>query len=201
MKEYWDKKSNFAEYKNAQEQANKPKLKKVWVRESEIKIMSDWLKEYKPNIKFGICHGSRSGFEVEKFREYLNVNVIGTDISETALLLPNMIQWDMHDVKDEWINNVDFIYSNAIDHTYDVHLCLKKWLSCLKNDGVLLLHISNQHFKLNPGPVDCFKASKEEYASVLTGKGVIIDTIESIIKSRHRFIWIIEKLIGKEADE
>ena len=196
IEKYCKKGFHFIEYKNAQEKANKSKLKTSWVQENEIELMSDWLKEYRPDADFGICHGSRSGFEVEKFREHLNIDVIGTDISETANSLPHMIRWDMHDVKYEWINKVDFIYSNSTDHTYDPYLCFKSWFSCLKNDGVLLLHLSTEHFEFDHCSVDCFRATKEEYESMVTKNGKIIDTIETVVImrgcSRYRFIWVIE---------
>lgn len=200
MKKYWGKNFNFTKYKNIQVKINKSKLKLVWVKESEIKLMSDWLKKYRPDAKFGICHGSRNGFEIERFREHLDIDVIGTDISETASRFPHMIQWDMHDVRDEWINNVDFIYSNAMDHTYDPHLCLKSWFSCLKNDGVLLLHLSGGHFDEHScGSGDCFRATREEYENMLVERGKIVDTLEIVVEVRKgppqsRVILIAKKV-------
>ena len=45
-----------------------------------------------------------------------DVKVIGTEIaSDAENRFPNTIEWDFHNVKDEWLNNVDFIYSNSFD--------------------------------------------------------------------------------------
>ena len=35
-----------------------------------------------------------------------NSNIIGTDISTTALNFENSIQWDFHDQKEEWIGKL-----------------------------------------------------------------------------------------------
>ena len=51
----------------------------------------------------------------------INVNVLGTEISSTATNYPNTIEWDFHDVKEEWVSNVDIVYSNSIDHSYKPH--------------------------------------------------------------------------------
>ena len=106
---------NYDEYKKIQEEGNIQKIKCCWVLENNIKILSNYLTKYIEDIKFGICHGTRRGKEQEWFKKYLNIKdlkIVGTEISKTATLFPDTIQWDFHDVKEEWINNADFIYSN-----------------------------------------------------------------------------------------
>ena len=78
---------------------------------SLINEISDYIKNNMKNISFGICHGTRNGKEQKFFKRNLNINVIGTEISSTATQFPDTIQWDFHRVKDEWVNNVDFIFS------------------------------------------------------------------------------------------
>lgn len=192
MKNYWKEKFDFNLYKKAQEKLNKEKINTVWVKEFEIEIIADYLKKHNQNIKFGICHGSRNGFEVRTFKKYLNTDVIGTDISETARNFPDMIQWDMHEVKDEWINNVDFIYSNSFDHIYDPYLCIGRWLSCLNNKGVIFLHLGPSHFgkKCGVTPGDCFGATEAEYRELVNSSGRVLDIIKF---ERARVVWVIGK--------
>ncbi|MEJ0015745.1 MAG: hypothetical protein WDN25_04115 [Acetobacteraceae bacterium] len=45
--------------------------------------------------------------------------MLGTEISDTATQSSTTIQWDFHEVKPEWLNSVDFIYSVSWDHRYD----------------------------------------------------------------------------------
>ncbi len=190
MKNYWQKKFNFKAYKQAQEKLNRQKIKTVWIKEFEIEMMAKYLKKYNSDIKFGICHGARNGFEVKMFRKYLKINVIGTDISKTATKFDNMIQWDMHEVKNEWVGSVDFIYSNSFDHTYDIDICLKKWLSCLNDKGVLLLHFGYFGKRKSVTLGDCFFASESEYRAIVSSHSKLIDIIEIEVP---KVVWVVGK--------
>ena len=128
--------------------------------------------------------------EVQAFKKYLNTDVIGTDISKTARNFPDTIQWDMHEVKDEWINSVDFIYSNSFDHTYDPYLCIGRWLSCLNNKGILFLHFGHFGKKKVVTPGDCFGATEAEYRELINSKGRVLDIIKF---EKTRVVWVIGK--------
>jgi len=80
-----------------------------------------------------------SGYEVQELSRLLGIDVIGTDISPTASQFPNVLQWDFHDVKQEWIENVDFVYSNSWDHSFDLERLFKNWMECLKPSGRLFI--------------------------------------------------------------
>ena len=72
-----------------------------------------------PKVSFGLCHGTRRGFEQKQIKEEFSkrgkdVNVIGTEISDTANQFESTIEWDFHNVHPDWVNNVDFIYSNSL---------------------------------------------------------------------------------------
>jgi hypothetical protein len=176
---------NYNKYVEAQVRKNVAKLNNVWVRKEEIKIICKKIKRI-PGVFFGICHGVRNAWEVQKFREILNINVIGTDISPTILEFPNSIQWDFHKIKDEWIDNVDFIYSNSFDHSYDPSLCLDQWMKCIKKDGLCFI----QWMASNVNKVDaadCFAATRKEYRNLFNEKYLVIDEIGS----PYRIIFII----------
>ena len=108
---------DYERYRRVQIEGNHRKLGNIWVAEENIAYLADYLRPKNP--RFGICHGTRRGKEQEWFRKYLQCEVIGTEISDTALQFPDTIQWDFHEVKPEWIGAVDFIYSNSFDHSYD----------------------------------------------------------------------------------
>ena len=61
------------------------------------------------------------------------------------------IQWDFHKTKDEWIDSVDFIYSNSFDHSYDPEGCLNAWMGCVRPGGLCILEHSSAH---GPGGVN-----------------------------------------------
>lgn len=136
---------DYEEYKKIQTEGNIRKIDKVWVLEKNISFLSDYIKKTLGKVEFGICHGTRKGKEQEWFSKYLHCEVIGTEISDTAETFPNTIQWDFHEAKPEWINSVDFIYSNAFDHSYDPEKCLNAWMSCLKKSGLCILEHTSGH--------------------------------------------------------
>jgi hypothetical protein len=43
------------------------------------------------------------------------------------------------------VENVDFIYSNSFDHSYDPEKCLNAWMSCIKKGGVCILEHTSGH--------------------------------------------------------
>jgi len=136
---------DYDRYKAAQVEANKRKIDNVWVLEPNIAYLCDYIKSHLGQPKFGLCHGTRRGDEQAWFRKYLGCEVIGTEISDTATQFPNTIQWDFHDVKPEWVNAVDFIYSNAFDHSYDPEACLNAWMSCIRLGGLCILEHTSRH--------------------------------------------------------
>ena len=108
--------------------------------------------------RFGICHGTRRGLEQQWFRKALGCEVIGTEISDTAYQFPQTTQWDFHEAKPEWINSVDFIYSNSFDHSYDPEKCLNVWMSCVRPGGLCILEHSSLHSQEGATNVDPFGA-------------------------------------------
>ncbi len=110
---------DYEEYKRTQVKGNKRKIHIVAVSEKNVVFLSNYIRNNIDTVNFGICHGTRRGKEQEWFRKNLGCEVIDTEISDTAEQFPHTIQWDFHKTKAEWIDSVDFIYSNSLDHSYD----------------------------------------------------------------------------------
>ncbi len=130
---------DYDRYREVQIAANKAKINNQWVSQEAIEYLADYISSKIPQPGFGLCHGTRRGLEQAWFAHRLNCNVIGTEISDTATQFPSTIQWDFHDVKPEWLGNVDFIYSNSWDHSYDPVKLFNAWTSCLRPGGILVL--------------------------------------------------------------
>lgn len=182
------KHKSYDAYVEAQIKKNKLKLKLVWVRSSELQMIANRVRTSIPGAKFGICHGVRNGHEVKVLRKKLNINIIGTDISPTAKDFPNVIQWDFHEIKDTWINKVDFIYSNSFDHSYKPEECLDQWMKCIrKNRGICFIHwMSTNKNKIDAA--DCFAGSIQDYRNLINKKYVI----DGELGDMHRRIFIIK---------
>lgn len=160
---------DYERYREVQTAGNKRKLDKVWAVEENIAFLSEWLRA-RMTPSFGLCHGTRRGKEQEWFRKHLGCEVIGTEISDTATQFPHTIQWDFHEVKPEWVDAVDFIYSNSLDHSYDPKKALDAWMRCVRPDGgVCLLEHTSRHEHATE--LDPFGASIEEMPGLIAAWG------------------------------
>lgn len=136
-------------YRRVQTAGNKRKINYTWAQEQNIVFLSNYVRAAIGQPRFGLCHGTRRGKEQAWFRRSLHCEVIGTEISDTAEQFPHTIKWDFHDTKAEWIDAVDFIYSNAFDHCYDPDRCLNAWMSCIRPGGLCVLEHTSYHERAN----------------------------------------------------
>ncbi len=178
---------SYEDYVKAQTDCNIKKLDRVYMREEIIQLISDYVKKNIPSPKFGICHGVRNAWEVKRFRKVLGFDIIGTEISVTADKFEHTIQWDFHNIKDEWVNNVDFIYSNSLDHSYNPKHCLSQWIRCLSNTGRCFIEWSLMcevpEKRLKSMKADCFGANLFEYRELLSKNFVIVDELNIILET------------------
>lgn len=183
---------DYAEYKRLQTERNKTKLQAnpdiVWVEKEEIGLLAGYIRASLPEARFGLCHGTRGGKEQAWLREALGIPVLGTEISDTASRFPDTIQWDFHEVKEEWLGRVDFIYSNALDHSYDPRLCLRQWLRCVRPGGLCALHWSPEHAPAGgPNYSGCAWGTTQDYRELIEAEFRIAD----VLRRRDREIFIV----------
>jgi len=175
------KPKNYKEYVRVQSKTTKSKLLRQpdrhFANPNEIKSICDAVKNngVADDWKFGICHGVRNGWEVREFKKHFSFEIIGTDISKAATKFKYVIHHDFHNVKDEWLCSVDFIYTNSLDHSYDPKLALQRWVNCLTENGRLFITWTPAHGEmgLSSETGDIFAASKEEYRDLLNTYGVV----------------------------
>lgn len=162
---------DYDKYKSIQTARNHSKIDHFREDKHAIRYLASYIKGNISNIDFGLCHGTRTGKEQEWFSEYLGVKVIGTEISDTAENFANTIKWDFHDAKPEWINNVDFIYSNSLDHSYDPKKCIDTWVKCLKENGLLIIETGIKNTKATESDPFGIHFSLFPYNVLLWGEG------------------------------
>jgi len=179
---------NYEAYKQAQIAKNEKKINHVWVKEKELVLVSRKIEKYIPDASFGICHGVRNAWEVKKLRQLLDIEVIGTDIAPSATRFDHTIEWDFHEIKDEWRNKVDFIYSNSFDHSYDPEMCLDRWMKCIKKrKGICFIHwMSTNANKIDAA--DCFAANLREYQKMFNKKYKVVEQFGR----RGRIIFMVK---------
>ena len=71
---------SYEHYVEEQTKTNKRKLKGVTITDEEIQTISKYIKQKIETPKYGICHGTRNGYEIKGFRKHLGIDVIGTEI-------------------------------------------------------------------------------------------------------------------------
>ena len=189
---------SYNEYKDYQVAANKRKNNWIFVNHECIEMLADYLLDElgEGNIKFGICHGCRRGLEQKWFSEELKCHVIGTEISSTASNFPNTIEWDFHNIKGEWINQCDFIYSNSFDHSYDPEYCLDQWMKCLKPNGLCIIEWTQFHDINTANKTDPFGANLQGYKDLFTQKYQVKELLKSY--RSHPIVDIDGKIISSK---
>ena len=132
---------DYEQYRQLQQSKSIRDTDKVWCKEEVIAFLASYLKSHLDKIRVGLCHGTKWGQEIEWFMKHLGVgaHVTGTDITDWTKRNPNVIQWDFHEVKPEWLNYFDFVYSNALDHSYDPAKAVNAWMSCVRPGGYGLI--------------------------------------------------------------
>tara|TARA_B110000971_G_C20007392_1_gene499831 strand:- start:249 stop:941 length:693 start_codon:yes stop_codon:yes gene_type:complete len=194
---------NYKEYKDTQVFWNKKKINHVWADKDSLLEICGFINKNVVNENInGLCHGSRNGFE----QEFFNINIknsktIGTDISETANNFKNSVVWDFHDIKDEWLNHFDFIYTNSLDQSYDPKKALTTWLGQIKNHGYIFIEHSDQHSVRSSGKMDPFGIEANFFPYLLSewfAHTISIKIIKSIKKNKSYApvcFFIIKKVV------
>lgn len=142
---------DYDAYRKVQEAGNKRKLTSVFVLEDVIRGIADYATGT-GKVNRVICHGTRNAAEQGFFKAAIpGVDVLGTEISETASQFPDTIQWDFHETKDEWQDRFDILYSNSWDHSYDPIKLFKAWSFCVAPGGIMALEHTSRH---EPGAVN-----------------------------------------------
>jgi SAM-dependent methyltransferase len=99
------------------------------------------------------CMGIRKGNEYESFKRignsilsFRNSTIYGVDINpDVASVGINCYAHDFNNLPIDWTNKFDLIYSNSIDHSFDIQKTLDEWHRVLRDDRFMLLVLSSIH--------------------------------------------------------
>ena len=147
----------YEEYRATQIEYNLRILDNVWADETTLSPVEDDLRGHGLG-KSGIFHGARNGFEVSWLRRALGGEVIGTDISETAIRFPHLFVWDFHADNPDWEQRFDFVYTNSLDQAMDPARALKTWAKQIVPDGRIYIEHTMAHSPDHAGKMDPFGA-------------------------------------------
>lgn len=96
------------------------------------------------------CMGIRNGNEYKALKEYqkgiYEINkskIFGVDITKYVERVgDNCFAYDFNELPTDWLDKFDLIYSNSIDHSFDINKTIREWHRVLKNDRFMLLQLS-----------------------------------------------------------
>jgi hypothetical protein len=176
--------SSLDEYRAIQIKANKQKFKNVFADDAELHSIAEDFLRRGTHGRFGLCHGVRNGYEVRFLQSELPaLDIVGTDISDTAAEIPGCVVWDMHEVKPEWKGKVDFLYSNSWDHSYDPVLLFSRWSESLSDRGLMYIPYTDRHSEdgvTEESKYDSFGCSLDELITIAQ-RTLVLDDIMEII--------------------
>jgi len=193
---------DFETYKAIQQLGNVRKLKRVFASEEIIRLISAYSLERIPSINLVLCHGTRNAAEQKYFRKYLGseVSIIGTEISDTASQFPDTIQWDFHEVKDEWLGAADIIYSNSWDHSYDPELLFRRWGDCLSPRGIMFLEHTKYHTPEEASILDPFGITCPALVEMLNKIGSGVFRVEEVMTELPERTWDRKLVVVRRTD-
>lgn len=186
---------SYEEYKQVQVKYNKKKIDQVWADENTLDLVIKIVQRNFPNDDglFGICHGTRNGFEQNYISSKLNVDIIGTDISETASQFPKSVQWDFHDRNEDWVGKCNFIYTNSLDQSWKPKEAILVWLEQLQKNGLLIVEHTEAHGPQNAGEMDPFGVNPH-YLPYLFCEwfkhDISIEIIKSVKSNNKNTVWL-----------
>lgn len=187
----------YEAYRRSQIFHNKRKFDRVFADRMTLEMIADYLRPRRPER--GICHGARNGWEVAQLKELLGGEVIGTDISDTAGNVADMVQWDFHDPNPEWFGRFDYVYTNSLDQAFDPERALATWAGQLTPGGLILVEHTMMHGTAKKGEMDPFGAHPMlmPYLIFEWGRGLYrlrdILHVDPAERKGHVWLFVIEK--------
>jgi hypothetical protein len=194
------KHKNYQEYLKLQIEESCKYKSDVWFNINEIKIICNDIRSHIKHPRIGICHGVRSGLEIKIFSEILEgVEVIGTEISKHSVIFERdkVSTRDFHNLKFDWFDKFDFIYSNSFDHSQAPTICLENWMLSLKSGGRCYIHWEDENSKGKDfNASNCFVATIEEMRDWVGKKYKVKELMclnDNLRKEKERTIFVLEK--------
>lgn len=120
---------------------------------------------------FGVCFGVRNGIENSFLAKKIGRRVLGADISPTVLDVPDGVLLNFNECPTYWQSKVSFIYSNSYDHSPDINLTMRHWLTLLRPGGKLFLQHCECHTEDFVNQLDVSGISLEKLTSLLLETG------------------------------
>jgi hypothetical protein len=150
--------NGYDAYEKIQVKTNKTKLHNVWAENLTLSAIAEYIETHIPEIGHAVCHGARNGWEVQWLKNRLDCSIIGTDISETANDMEDMVQHDFHKVRKDWLGKFSFVYTNSLDQAFAPDQALSAWADQITDDGLIFIEHTMHHGVAGASAMDPFGA-------------------------------------------
>ena len=111
-----------------------------------------------------LCLAARIGTEVKAFLD-LGCRAIGIDLNP-GKENPYVVQGDFHDLQYA-PQSMDVVYTNSLDHAFDLERIAKEVLKVLKPDGLFLVEaVQGRDQGVDPGFFESFLEEHRELTAV-----------------------------------
>lgn len=169
---------SYDKYLRRQIKGYKEKKDRVWAKKKNIKHICKTF----PFLEKGICHGVRTGKEVEWFRRYLrSKHVIGTEIGDAVQKY--IVKWDFNEPRYSWLKAFDFVYTNSFDHAYSPEDTMRVWSDQLKPGGLMIIETSSKHEKATK--LDPLGITEEELEAMMRKYFAEVDCTDLPFKRKN----------------
>jgi hypothetical protein len=156
-----DGRLDFETYRRVQNESNRLKLSETYARPDIIDLVCQHARKHIPRVGGILCHGVGNGAELTWFGErFPRVELLGTDIADSATSFPNTIQWDFHHGSDHWYGQWSVVYTNAWDHAMEPVRAFRAWAESLHRGGILYLEYGPLHGVSGTDQADLFSADR-----------------------------------------
>jgi hypothetical protein len=183
---------SYDDYINAQKALTNSKFGNVvYVRKETIGAIYENFKN--DNVRSLLCHGTRSGEEQNHFISYFNCYVMGSELSEKAVIAPNTTIWDFNKVNEEWVGKFDLVYTNAFDHCITPSETIAVWRDQLTPNGRLLIEWSDSQNGKGVTDGDPLNATEEEVTAWAEENGMYLEKEIMKKKCKHAGTVLVYK--------
>lgn len=185
---HYKKYNSYEDY--LEDQVAKLRLREDYVRQKSRRKFFDFCADFARfdgQIEKGsriLCLGARFGDEVRAFRE-LGYNAIGIDLwgSEGDLV----IKGDWNDLPFE--NEFDVIYTNSIDHAWNINMLIAQIKKALKSSGKTIIALDQYHVcRTSDKGIKVKFDNPERYEAMLWNKDE--DVINAFVGFSLKSKWI-----------
>ncbi len=147
MKKYMDEKYTYEQYEAIQKHRSDRKWGTQNFNADILFSMLDKVIDDIFETKTVVCMGIRKGNEYSSIKDYKKFRnlpeIYGVDINPKVTGVgDNCFCFDFSKLPKEWGDKFDLLYSNSLDHSFDVNDTLKEWSRVVRKGGYLLLDLS-----------------------------------------------------------